>query len=168
MYTLDGKATSQTYVVTADSPQQTEGDATNFVFYSVNNLAAGAHTLSINITDVVNQTYRLDYLVYSPSFSSLASMPDLPAATNVASLYPNLPATITEVASTTLIPQTVNNPRKSAVPSVVVLIGSALAGALATLLLLALVLQFRRIRERGWRAPPVPNTDQSAFTDGQA
>ncbi|KJA21748.1 hypothetical protein HYPSUDRAFT_67446 [Hypholoma sublateritium FD-334 SS-4] len=84
VYTLDGVPSSQTYLVTADSPQHSENDATNYVFYSKNNLSPGPHTLGIQITDIVNQTYKLDYMVYSPSFSSFAEMPDLSAVSTTA------------------------------------------------------------------------------------
>ncbi len=146
--------TSQTYLVTADTPQRTEGDATNFVFYSTNNLAAGAHTLSVNITDVANQAYRLDYLVYSPSFSSLAAMPNLPPGTAAAA-----PATITA--------QTSNIPKKGGTRAGVI-VGSTLGSLLAVVLLLVLALQFRKKRKRGWEAVPMLDTHQSAFTDGRA
>ena len=84
VYTLDGVPSSQTYLVTADSPQRSQNDATNFVFYSKNNLSPGPHTLGIQITDLVNQTYKLDYMVYSPSFSSFAEMPALTAVSSTA------------------------------------------------------------------------------------
>lgn len=84
VYTLDGVPSSQTYLVTADSPQLSENDATNYVFYSKSNLSPGPHTLGIQITDIVNQTYKLDYMVYSPSFSSFAEMPDLTAVSTTA------------------------------------------------------------------------------------
>ncbi|KJA21746.1 hypothetical protein HYPSUDRAFT_41592 [Hypholoma sublateritium FD-334 SS-4] len=153
-YTLDDITTSQTYTVAADSPERTEGDATNFIFYSKNNLAPEPHTLSITITGVVNQAYRLDYLVYSPSFSSQAAMPNLPAVTVTA-------------ASATNTAQTANIPRKGGAP-VAAIVGSTLGSVLAVLLLVALVMLFRKRRKRGWEAVPMLDTHQSAFTDGQA
>ena len=78
-YTLDGTSTPQTYSVTTRSPQfvANDGEAANFIFFSSDTLAAGDHILVINITQCVNQTFILDYITYTPSFSTLASMPDL-------------------------------------------------------------------------------------------
>ena len=56
---------------------QDYGEASNYVFFSSNTLAAGNHTLVISITQCVNQTFILDYITYTPSFSTLASMPNL-------------------------------------------------------------------------------------------
>jgi len=78
-YTLDGTSTPQTYSVTTRSPQfvANDGEASNYILFSSDTLAAGDHTLVINITQCVNQTFILDYITYTPSFSTLASMPNL-------------------------------------------------------------------------------------------
>jgi len=78
-YTLDGTSTTKTYVVTASSPQFMKHfkEETNFILFSSDHLAATDHTLVINITQCVNQIFILDYITYSPSFSTLASMPNL-------------------------------------------------------------------------------------------
>jgi len=78
-YTLDGISTTKTYVVTTSSPHFMKHlkEETNFILFSSDHLAATDHTLVINITQCVNQTFILDYITYSPSFSTLASMPNL-------------------------------------------------------------------------------------------
>ncbi|PPQ79302.1 hypothetical protein CVT25_002579 [Psilocybe cyanescens] len=78
-FTLDGESLSQTYRVTADTPQfQSElGQQQNFLFYSYDFLQAGDHTLIVNVTEAVNQTFAFDYITFKPSFSSLSTMPDL-------------------------------------------------------------------------------------------
>ena len=78
-YTLDGTSTTKTYVVTTSSPQFTKKfeEETNYILFSSDPLAAGGHTLVINITQCVNQAFILDYITYTPSFSTLASMPNL-------------------------------------------------------------------------------------------
>ena len=78
-YTLDGTSMPQTYSVTTSSPQfmQNYGDEFNYILFSSDTIAAGNHTLVINITQCVNQTFILDYITYTPSFSTLASMPNL-------------------------------------------------------------------------------------------
>ncbi|KJA14836.1 hypothetical protein HYPSUDRAFT_59168 [Hypholoma sublateritium FD-334 SS-4] len=80
-YTLDGKAESLSYPVTSSSAEHLteDGDATNFLFYEKNNLSAGAHTLVLNITDLENNAFNLDFITYAPSFSTSATMPALSA-----------------------------------------------------------------------------------------
>jgi LytS/YehU family sensor histidine kinase len=70
---------SQRYLVTTRSPQfmQDYGEAANSVLFSSDTLAAENHILVINITQCVNQTFILDYITYTPSFLTLASMPNL-------------------------------------------------------------------------------------------
>lgn len=85
-YTLDGAATPATYFVTTSSPnyQDNLDDQHNFLLYSNTSLTAGDHTLVVNVTKCVGQTFIFDYLTYQPSFSTLATMPNLtlPASTN--------------------------------------------------------------------------------------
>ncbi|EDR05984.1 uncharacterized protein LACBIDRAFT_294728 [Laccaria bicolor S238N-H82] len=85
-YTLDGAATSLTYSVTTSSSnhQNNLNDQHNFLLYSNTSLTAGDHTLVVNVTKCVTQTFIFDYLTYQPSFSTLATMPNLtlPASTN--------------------------------------------------------------------------------------
>lgn len=85
-FTLDGATASQTYTVTTSSSmyQDSTTDEHNFLLYSNTSLTAGDHTLVVNVTKCVNQTFIFDYLTYQPSFSTLATMPNLtlPAATN--------------------------------------------------------------------------------------
>ena len=50
-------------------------EESNYILFSLNPLAAGDHTLVINITQCVNQTFMLDYITYTPSFETLASIP---------------------------------------------------------------------------------------------
>ena len=78
-YTLDGISTIMTYLATTSSPQfmKKYEEKSNYILFSSSPLAAGDHTLIINITQCVNQTFILDYITYTPSFSTLASMPNL-------------------------------------------------------------------------------------------
>jgi hypothetical protein len=90
-YTLDGATTSQTYPVTTSSSkyQDNTNGQYNFLLYSNTSLTAGDHTLVVNVAKCVNQTFIFDYLTYEPSFSTLATMPNLtlPASTNGTSLH---------------------------------------------------------------------------------
>ena len=85
-YTLDGETTPVTYSVTTSSSmhQDNTNDQPNFLLYTNTSLTAGDHTLVVNVTKCVNQTFIFDYLTYQPSFSTLATMPNLtlPASTN--------------------------------------------------------------------------------------
>lgn len=78
-FTLDGQSLSQNYRVQADTPQFVSelGQQQNFLFYSYDFLESRNHTLVVNVTACVNQTFAFDFLTYTPSFSTLASMPNL-------------------------------------------------------------------------------------------
>ena len=55
------------YRVTAETPQyrQDIGQQKNFKFISYDNLTTGRHTLLVNVTECVNQTFTFDYLTYT-------------------------------------------------------------------------------------------------------
>jgi len=55
------------YRVTADMLQyrQDIGQQKNFKFISYDNLTTGRHTLLVNVTECVNQTFTFDYLTYT-------------------------------------------------------------------------------------------------------
>ncbi|CAA7267297.1 unnamed protein product [Cyclocybe aegerita] len=76
-YTLDGTSLSQTYSVTASSPEYLNnvGEAPNFLFYSMDRLSPGEHKLDIEITHSDNQSFILDFITYSPSFDSISRVP---------------------------------------------------------------------------------------------
>ncbi len=77
-FTLDGQSLSRTYDVRADTSQFTSGlgQQQNFLFYEYSFLQAGSHTLVVNVTECVNQTFAFDYVTYTPSFATLATMPN--------------------------------------------------------------------------------------------
>jgi hypothetical protein len=80
---MDGSPLSKTYQVTSTTSQfQTNfGQQQNFQFFSYDFLQPGNHTLIVNVTDCVNQTFSFDYITFAPSFSTLANMPNLTSLT---------------------------------------------------------------------------------------
>ena len=82
-FTLDGSSLSKTFQVTSTTSQfQSQfGQQPNFQFLSYNFLPSGNHTLVVNVTDCVNQTFSFDYISFQPSFSTLATMPNLTSLT---------------------------------------------------------------------------------------
>lgn len=86
-FTMDGSPLSRTFQVTTTTPQfQTQsGQQQNFQFFSYDFLPPGNHTLIVNVTDCVNQTFSFDYITFTPSFSTLATRPNLTSLTDTAS-----------------------------------------------------------------------------------
>jgi len=74
-YTVDGATIPQTYNATSLFLTVDREEAPNFLYYSLDNLSAGDHTLVVNITAANNQTFILDYITYTPSFATLSLMP---------------------------------------------------------------------------------------------
>lgn len=123
-YTLDGNAEFMSYPVTAGSPEHlsADGQATNFLFYEKDNLTPNAHTLIMNITDLQNQAFSLDFITYLPSFSSFVTMPNL-------TTIPSESTTATATSSPTIHSDSSND-----VP-----IGAIVGGVLGGLALLVII-----------------------------
>ncbi|KIM41816.1 hypothetical protein M413DRAFT_445030 [Hebeloma cylindrosporum] len=133
-FTLDGQSLSQSYRVKTDTPQFVSelGQQQNFLFYSYDFLQSGNHTLVVNVTDCVNQTFAFDFLTYTPSFSTLASMPNLTQGSTGASS-----ASQSEKSSTAII------------------VGGV-GGAVLLIAFLSLIFIFRkRRRSKGMKYKPV-------------
>lgn len=78
-FTIDGQSLSETFRVNSDTPQFLSelGQQQNFLFKSFDFLSPSNHTLVVNLTDCANQTFAFDYVTFTPSFSTLATMPNL-------------------------------------------------------------------------------------------
>ena len=78
-YTVDGMPYNSTISVTTSSPSylNKDGEMSNYLYFSLDNLSAGNHKLVVNVTQADNQTFILDYISYKPSFNSLATMPNI-------------------------------------------------------------------------------------------
>ncbi|KAF8869286.1 hypothetical protein BD779DRAFT_762674 [Infundibulicybe gibba] len=78
-YTLDGSLVVNTYSVTPATPEFINGlrQHQNYLLFSNDGLSAGNHTLVINVTQVNGLVFSMDYITYTPSFSSLDLKPDL-------------------------------------------------------------------------------------------
>jgi hypothetical protein len=148
-YTLDGIVEMQSYSVTESSHQYTtaDGEATNFLFFEKDAIPPGDHTLIMNITDILNQTFIFDYLVYSPSFSSLATMPNLTSTTTMSSASSTSkpsPNSSSFTAAQTGVTSSQGN--KASATSLGITIGEAVGG---TLVLIGLaVIAFLYLRNR--------------------
>ncbi|KAF8968823.1 hypothetical protein BDZ97DRAFT_331274 [Flammula alnicola] len=142
-FTLDGQSLSQTYRVNADSPQFVSelGQQQNFLFYSYDFLQSGDHTLVVNLTDCANQTFAFDYITFTPSFSTLATMPNLTLA---------LP-----ISNGTGQPLA----KKSHTAAIV----GGIAGVIILLLFGGLIFVFRRRRRGKGRYKPDPKPPSSHF-----
>lgn len=77
-FTLDGSPKSDLYTVNASSPEYVNkvGQILNFPFFHSGVITSGKHTLLVNITHCVNQSFVLDYITYSPSFNTILQVPN--------------------------------------------------------------------------------------------
>ncbi|PPQ95278.1 hypothetical protein CVT26_014852, partial [Gymnopilus dilepis] len=76
-YILDGTPLNQSYPFTTSTPEYASQDKerSNFLYFSLDGLSAGSHTLTVKVTESQNSQYVFDYATYTPSFSSLGNMP---------------------------------------------------------------------------------------------
>jgi len=83
-YSIDGKPFQQSYSVTTSSPEYVNkiGDSSNFLFYAIDTISAGEHTLVIDITQCSNQSFILDYITYIPSFPTLGRLDNVTTTTS--------------------------------------------------------------------------------------
>lgn len=136
-YTLDNVTTPQIYTISKSSPEylNNDGQQSNFLFYSFDSIPAGNHTLVVNITACVNQTFIFDYLTYTPSFSSLATMPNLTTQTSSASSTTSSPSTPLPIGG---------------------IVGGVLGGLALLFAIAAIILLMRRKRSRKQKNDAVP------------
>ncbi|KAJ6543581.1 hypothetical protein DFH09DRAFT_37784 [Mycena vulgaris] len=82
-FSVDGKPSGLSFV---SSTEASFDDQPNFEFFKATGLQPGNHTLVVNVTNVVGaQSLMLDYILYQPSFDTLASKPNFSAASSPAS-----------------------------------------------------------------------------------
>jgi hypothetical protein len=127
-FSVDSQSLSQTYRVTSSSPQLVAelGQQPNFLFYSYDFLTTGEHTLLVNVTECLNQTFRFDYLTYVPAFGKVSDMP----------IYSD--------GGSSTSPGTGDNGNRGVGPTV----GAALGAVLGSVLLAVLLFLFLRRRAR--------------------
>ncbi|KAG6910353.1 hypothetical protein DXG01_011422 [Tephrocybe rancida] len=91
-YTIDGSSQTVTHAVTTSTSEYTAGvlqQENTLLWKSDGSLALGDHQLTIEIIDSDGQTnYVLDYILYTPSFRTLASKPDLSPTIALAPITP--------------------------------------------------------------------------------
>ncbi|PPR00928.1 hypothetical protein CVT24_000248 [Panaeolus cyanescens] len=133
-YTIDGSSLSESYIVTTSSPEYINniGDASNFLYYAVDALSAGEHTLVIDITRCNNQTFALDYITYTPSSNTSSRIsPSSP---------PHSPSSTPAVASKIPDPLTSSSSKSSHSSSRKLPIEGLLAAGVGGLVLVALLI----------------------------
>lgn len=116
----------------------------NFKLFDTGELQAGNHTVLLNLTACTDQTLMVDFLTYTPSFSTLATMPNLTSSSDSAQ-------TVSSTSS--------SSASSSTKVSVGAIVGGTLGGC-ALLILLGFLLFWRRnhsqrlqITDRGREAP---------------
>ena len=75
-YTMDGFPLSLSYDTSILAHEQGVLTVENTLMFSNDSLASGDHTLVLDVTVCNGQTFELDYILYSPSFNTLADKPN--------------------------------------------------------------------------------------------
>ncbi|KAJ3501790.1 hypothetical protein NLJ89_g9183 [Agrocybe chaxingu] len=130
-FTLDGAPLSKDFRVNSDTPQFIAeiGQQQNFLFHSYDFLESTNHTLVVNVTQCVNQTFSFDYITYTPTFATLADMPSLSQDGGDSNDNTGGQSSTSKKTSTAAI------------------VGGAVAGVIILLLMLGLAFLFRRRRK---------------------
>lgn len=92
VYIIDGQQAAQE-IYQADTTSQSAifGVQTNFLLFSKNDLSDGSHNILVNITACTNQRFSLDYITYTPSFTSGKSAPTASATGDGPPTSPHFP-----------------------------------------------------------------------------
>ncbi|KAJ7582323.1 hypothetical protein C8J56DRAFT_895110 [Mycena floridula] len=150
----DQPPVTKTFDARTDTHHGTMLREVNFVLFTTPDLKAGSHTVSFNLTKCVNQTLIIDYITYEPSFSSLATMPNL---TGLAFPFPStIPTTSQSSTSSPSPTKSIPSTQKPPVASkshVAPLIGGILAG-LVLLSCIGFLLFWRHRRRQKQQFPP--------------
>jgi hypothetical protein len=100
LMTVDYSMNGTRYSAVHSSGQKVgAGESQNYLYFGVDSLPFGTHTLSVNITGVNNQAFTLDYVTYKPAFDTLSSMPSLSSGGSTSSGTPSPSATSTASGS---------------------------------------------------------------------
>ncbi|KAJ7579718.1 hypothetical protein C8J56DRAFT_963472 [Mycena floridula] len=138
--TLDDQpSVLQAFNSTLDPNPNRFGVQSHFPLFATGDLDAGNHTISVNLTRCDNQVLIVDFIMYNPSFSTLADMPNL---------------TVTAISSTST---STSNPFRSHGNASIAAIVGGVVGGLALIALLGLLFIWRRRRQRSApRVEPFP------------
>ncbi|KAJ7210278.1 hypothetical protein C8J57DRAFT_1608099 [Mycena rebaudengoi] len=140
-------------------PNGTSGDGftqqPNFILYASPELPAGNHNVTFTLSKCKNQTLIIDYIVYTPSFNSLATMPDLtgPATHTVSALIPLPTGT-----------STTHNSHGKPQSHIATLAGGIVAGLVCMALVVTFLVWHRRLRAKNLHYPAQSTqSDQDAI-----
>ncbi|KAJ7577552.1 hypothetical protein C8J56DRAFT_899171 [Mycena floridula] len=139
-----------TVTFNSSAPHHLDSDAPdqpNLKLFSTGDLPPGNHTIVANLTRCDTQTLIIDYIEYSPSFSSLATMPNLTKSTGSATGPSNIPTVITP------------NPKKSSAGA----IAGGVIGSLTLLVIAALLFLWWRRRNTTTSQSTIPPDSRQAF-----
>jgi len=125
-YTIDGTTKNSTYYT------YNRGDDINYLYYSLENLSAGDHTLIVNITAARGQAFTLDYITYA--FGSLS----LPVSNST-------PLSSTSLGNPSAQPSSVQNPGTLRQSPTAAIVGGVI-GVASLIVILGLWLFLRRRR----------------------
>ncbi|KAJ7584406.1 hypothetical protein C8J56DRAFT_151538 [Mycena floridula] len=120
---------AQTFDSAVDSNPTSQS---NFVLFTSGELIAGNHTVSVNLSRCDNQVLVIDYITYTPSFSSLSTMPNL---THLSPASTSSPVTATP---------SISPDSASKKPSIGALVGGIVGGIVLVAIICSLLFIWRR------------------------
>ncbi|KAJ7351301.1 hypothetical protein DFH08DRAFT_806028 [Mycena albidolilacea] len=126
----------------------------NFILYASPKFPAGNHNVTFTLSKCKNQTLIIDYILYTPSFNSLATMPDL-TGPGSQTLSPGLP--LPTSTSTT------HDSHRKPKSHIAALAAGIVAGLICIALVVALVMWHGRRHARNLHYPA-----QSALSEQDA
>jgi len=141
-YSIDGTPYPSSIPVTPSTPEYLSGDGeiSNHVYFSLESLPSGIHTLLVNITEARNHFFILDYITYIPAFDTLSSMPS------------NVSSGMTDSDSSTLNKST-GSPEQSVQTRAIVggVLGGSAFGVLMAILLILFMLRWCKTRDYAYQ-----------------
>lgn len=130
----DGSKTSRSF--NTDNPSAL--DLPTFTLLDTGPIPLGDHTLTLTLTASFNQPLVIDYILYTPSFDTLADMPNLPVPSVTTSSPP--PSTDTTQTNTSQTPT--NTPQSNTTPPSTTPIGPIVGGSIGGVFLFLISCMF--------------------------
>ncbi|KAJ6543580.1 hypothetical protein DFH09DRAFT_1390784 [Mycena vulgaris] len=154
-FSVDGKPSGLTFSSSTEAPFN---DEPNFEFFKATGLQPGNHTLVVNVTNAVGaQSLMLDYILYQPSFDTLASKPNFTAVATSASSAAASSATASSAAASSAAGSSSSHSNVKAI------VGGVVGGLILLVLLGIGFLLWTRSRKR--RATTSDNENYSSKID---
>jgi len=141
-YSINGTTYPSSLTVTTSTPEYLSGNGemSNYLYFGLESLPGGIHTLLVNITEAGSHSFILDYITYVPAFDTLSSMPS------------NVSSVMTDSASS-ILQKSTGSPERSVQTRTIIggVLGGLAFGVSMAILVILFILRRRNTRDYAYQ-----------------